>query len=68
VAEYFEQSGKYTVCWCGPVGSRVYVAWWQDEALGYLKTGTDQQRLEAARLLCRDHARQQAAVAKKRGK
>ena len=55
MAEYFETSGQYTVCWCGPEGKRVYVAWFKDSPLEYFKTGTEQQRLEAARLLCREH-------------
>jgi len=55
VPEYYQQKGKYTVCWGGKVGSRVYVAWYQKQAIGYFRAGSDEVKKQAAEACCNEH-------------
>jgi|GEM_PF-3844026 len=53
--EYYESSGKYSVCWCGIGDNRVYVAWCQKEAIGYFREGSEAERKQAAQSCCKEH-------------
>ncbi len=62
---YFERSvvfPGYQISWAGPENNRVYTAWapgiWHGRnmmPIGYFKTGSEQERKNAARQCCRDH-------------
>jgi len=53
--EYYEPRGKYTVCWCGIDENKVYVAWYQKQAIGYFREGSDEEKKQAAENCCNEH-------------
>lgn len=61
--QHLSKSGKYTICSCGPENNRVYIAWFESQAIKYCKAGTDEEKLKTAQSACRDHFKQQQRAA-----
>jgi len=69
--EFFKDSGRFRICWCGPENNRVYVAWvvsgknyFGDNTysrIGVFKTGSDDDRKAAARNACREYHKMKKA-------
>lgn len=69
-AKYYEDKGLYRICWNGPEGEQVYVAWFaikekQYQPIAYFRPrdgGTDESRHEAAKAACSEHWRRRQGV------